>query len=146
MAPKPSRWSHGGVPLFWCESKSTPFWEALLDMFDIKRILDLTPGRGALARAAVSRGNKYGGVVGADKHLAWLQEHHRHSLLALYRKGGALVPCGRGRADLGALPGVDDVRSRGEEEDFFSDEEASLGRGLLQRRGVSLRLCGDLRV
>ena len=42
-------------------------------MFNVKIVVDFTPGSGALARAAMSRGAKYTGFVEDGKHLAWLQ-------------------------------------------------------------------------
>ena len=69
----PSKWDFGGVPLFWRESKTSELWKAILDLFNIKTIVDFTPGSGALAVAAMSRGLKYTGFVEDSKHLAWLQ-------------------------------------------------------------------------
>ena len=69
----PSKWDFGGVPLFWRESKTSELWKAVLDLFNIKTIVDFTPGSGALAVAAMSRGLKYTGFVEEPKHLAWLQ-------------------------------------------------------------------------
>ena len=78
--------------MFWRESKSKVFWEALLDMFDITGIIDLTPGSGALATMAMSRGSQYVGVMTDAKHLAWLQNTADTAALRLVAQKGPLVP------------------------------------------------------
>ena len=69
----PQKWDYGGVPMYWRESKTQQFWEAILKMFQAKVVVDFTPGSGALACAAMSHGAKYTGFVEESKHLAWLQ-------------------------------------------------------------------------
>ena len=66
-------WDSSGVPLLWRESKTEIFWTAVLDMFDVTDIVDFSGGTGALASAAISRGNHYAGFVLETKHLTWLQ-------------------------------------------------------------------------
>ena len=87
----PSKWDFGGVPLFWRESKKTELWEAVLNMFNIKVIVDFTPGSGALACAAMSRGLKYTGFVENAKHLAWLQNILDTAALRLIAKKGEML-------------------------------------------------------
>ena len=87
-SPHPQKWDFGGVPLFWRESKSSDLWSAVLGMFSIKDIVDLTPGSGALARAAMSRGLKYIGIVSDVKHLAWLQNTLDTAALRFIAKSG----------------------------------------------------------
>ena len=69
----PQKWDYGGVPMYWRESKTQEFWEAILKIFQARVVVDFTPGSGALACAAMSRGAKYTGFVEESKHLAWLQ-------------------------------------------------------------------------
>ena len=60
-------------------------------MFNIKVVVDFTPGSGALARAAMSRGLKYTGFVSDAKHLAWLQNTlDTASLRFIAKKGETL--------------------------------------------------------
>ena len=87
----PSKWDLGGVPLFWRESKTTELWKAVLDLFNIKTIVDLTPGSGALAVAAMSRGLKYTGFVEEPKHLAWLQNILDTAALRYIAKKGEVL-------------------------------------------------------
>ena len=87
----PAKWDFGGVPLFWRESKKTELWEAILTLLNVKSIVDFTPGSGALACAAMSRGLKYTGFVEDAKHLAWLQNiMDTASLRFIAKKGEAL--------------------------------------------------------
>lgn len=62
-----------GVPLFWSERKPIEFWSQLIDDLDAKCIVDLSPGSGSLARAAMAReGVQYYGIVRNTEHLSWL--------------------------------------------------------------------------
>ena len=87
----PSKWEFGGVPLFWRESKTTDFWCAILDMFNAKTVVDFSPGSGALACAAMSRGVKYTGFVDDNKHLAWLQNGLDTAALKFIAKEGEIL-------------------------------------------------------
>ena len=88
LSPHPVKWDYGGVPLFWRESKSSDLWEAVIDMFNVKVIVDFTPGSGALARAAMSRGLRYTGFVSDAKHLSWLQNTLDAAALRFIAKKG----------------------------------------------------------
>ena len=91
LSPQPKKWDWGGLPLFWRESKSQTFWEELLDMFDITQILDLSPGSGALARAAMATGKAtYLGLVVDTRHFTWLQTIVDTSSLRFIAKQGPL--------------------------------------------------------
>ena len=69
---KPDGWRRDSIPLFWNESKGTEFWNMWLDSFDIKAVLDLSPGSGQLALAALGKGVQYLGVLTDARHLSWL--------------------------------------------------------------------------
>ena len=127
-APCPSKWDSSGVPLLWRESKTEAFWVALLDMFDVADIVDFSGGTGALATAAMSRGNRYAGFVQETKHLMWLQNTTDTAALRYIAKQGQPLFMA-GVAELiqehykdliarGDDPGPDE-----EEEDFDTDVE-----------------------
>ena len=87
----PCNWDFGGVPLFWRESKTIGLWQAVLELFNIKSIVDLTPGSGSLAVAAMSRGLKYTGFVQEAKHLSWLQNILDTAALRYIAKKGEVL-------------------------------------------------------
>lgn len=65
----PEKWLHGSSePLFWQESKSIDFWQALLKDFRAKAVFDVSAGSGALAEAALSLGIGYHGLC---RGLGW---------------------------------------------------------------------------
>ena len=68
----PESWKHDGVPLFWNESKTKEFWREWINMFDIKTVVDLSPGTGQLAIAVLSQGVQYIGVTTHERHMSWL--------------------------------------------------------------------------
>ena len=73
--PLPKKWVDNvpvGVPMFWGETKSVSTWSQLLDEVAAGRIVDVTPGSGVLASAAMQRGTPYLGLVGNAHHLTWL--------------------------------------------------------------------------
>ena len=124
-APFPSKWDFGGVPLFWRESKTRELWEAILAMFNIKTIVDFTPGSGALACAAMSRGLKYVGLVDDAKHLAWLQNLLDAASLRFIAKKGEVLYM-EDLAELIALHYQDLLETADETPDvegLFDDEE-----------------------
>ena len=89
--PAPEGWDCSGVPLFWRESKSISFWRCLLVCFDIKAVVDLSPGSGTLASAAMAEGIQYVGVVCDATHSRWLQNTcDRASLQYIVKNGTAL--------------------------------------------------------
>ena len=61
-----------GHPLFWNESKSVEWWQALFKDLNITHIWDITPGSGAAAAASCFLGINYEGVGMSDKHCQWL--------------------------------------------------------------------------
>ena len=71
-AAKPEGWRRDSIPLFWNESKSVALWEMWLDAFDIKAVIDMSPGSGRLAVAAMTKGVQYLGVLTDSHHLSWL--------------------------------------------------------------------------
>ena len=93
-------------------------------MFDITDIVDPTPGSGALARVALSRGNKYVGAVADAKHLAWLQNTMDTASLRYIAKEGPLY-----MADVAELITehyqelIEGPSEDAEEEDFFSEDD-----------------------
>ena len=73
--PLPKKWVDNvpvGVPLFWGETKSVSTWLQLLDEVAAGCIVDVTPGSGVLASAAMQRGTPYLGLVGNAHQLTWL--------------------------------------------------------------------------
>ena len=71
----PEKWvKHivAGCPLVWGETKSVQFWLQLIKELDVSFIVDLTPGSGALAEAAMIKGISYFGFVANPVHLGWL--------------------------------------------------------------------------
>ena len=88
---KPAQWQHDGVPLFWNESKGKDFWRAWANMFDIKEIVDLSPGSGHLAVVATDLGIQYLGVASDERHLSWLQNIvDREALRSIGESGSAI--------------------------------------------------------
>jgi hypothetical protein len=80
-----------GMPLFWAERKPVAFWSQLLMDLDAKCIVDLSPGSGSLARAALLTGVQYLGIVRAPEHASWLQNVlDRCSLEQMTKNGSPL--------------------------------------------------------
>ena len=69
---KPDGWRRDSIPLFWNESKGGDFWRMWLESFDIKAVVDMSPGSGQLALAALGKGRQYLGVLTDAHHLSWL--------------------------------------------------------------------------
>ena len=63
-----------GHPLFWAEYKSVEFFKVLFDQFAVTHAVDLTPGSGAAASAALSAGITYEGFAANAPHKGWLDE------------------------------------------------------------------------
>ena len=71
----PAKWVKNipaGCPLFWGETKSVAYWVQTLTELNAKCVVDVTPGSGALAEAAVSMGIQYCGFVANLTHMGWL--------------------------------------------------------------------------
>lgn len=88
---KPAKWAYDGVPLYWNESKGKEFWRAWASMFDIKAIVDLSPGAGQLAVVATDLGIQYLGVANDERHMSWLQNIiDREALRSVGESGSAM--------------------------------------------------------
>ena len=71
----PAKWLtniSAGCPMFWGETKSVALWVQLLTELNAKCVVDVTPGSGALAEAAMILGIQYCGFVIDAVHMAWL--------------------------------------------------------------------------
>ena len=89
----------GGQPLFWGERKSPALWARMLTDLDAKSVVDLTPGSGACARACLTLGVPYLGLVRSAEHASWLQNvMDRQALKSIVESGSPLF-----EQDLSAL-------------------------------------------
>ena len=83
----PPKWKSSGmpgVPMFWNESKSVLFWSQFLDDIKASLVVDVTPGSGSLAQAAMQRGIPYVGLVASKPHSTWLSNNlDRKALLQI---------------------------------------------------------------
>ena len=71
----PKKWLKNiptGCPMFWGETKSVAFWVQLLTELNARVVVDVTPGSGSLAEAAMQLGIQYCGLVSDPTHLGWL--------------------------------------------------------------------------
>jgi hypothetical protein len=69
----PGHWTRSsGVPVFWNESKSMDFWTNWIRTWDLGVVVDLSPGSGALAAAAMKQSVQYVGVCQSTAHQVWL--------------------------------------------------------------------------
>ena len=71
----PSKWLKNipaGCPMYWGETKSVAFWVQLLTELNAKCVVDVTPGSGSLAEAAMILGIQYCGFVTDPVHKGWL--------------------------------------------------------------------------
>ena len=69
----PGHWTRSaGVPVFWNESKSMDFWMNWIRTWDLGVVVDLSPGSGALAAAAMKQSVQYVGVCQSTAHQVWL--------------------------------------------------------------------------
>jgi hypothetical protein len=81
----------GGIPLFWQERKPTSFWKKLYGDLQARCVVDLTPGAGLAARAALELGIPYLGFTRTVEHGQWLgQVCDRNALQAAVTTGTAL--------------------------------------------------------
>jgi len=81
----------GGIPLFWQERKPTSFWKKLYGDLQARCVVDLTPGGGLAARAALDVGLPYLGFTRTAEHGQWLgQVCDRNALQAAVTSGTAL--------------------------------------------------------
>ena len=81
----------GGIPLFWQERKPTSFWKKLYGDLQARCVVDLTPGGGLAARAALELGIPYLGFTRTAEHGQWLgQVCDRNALQAAVTSGTPL--------------------------------------------------------
>ena len=71
-ADEPVSFRGSACPLFWAETKPVSYWSMLLDTLDVGQVMDLTPGSGCLAEAALAADIPYLGVVKNQCHYSWL--------------------------------------------------------------------------
>ena len=62
-----------GLPLYWNDRKSSDWWACLFGDLNAKSVVDLTPGNGCAARAAMESGIQYVGIARNQEHASWLQ-------------------------------------------------------------------------
>ncbi len=87
------------MPLFWQEAKSADFFLQLIQDFDLKCVVDISPGSGALAEACLTGHVGYVGLCKTEAHSQWLQNVMDRGVLPhIVRSGGPLY-----QADLGGL-------------------------------------------
>jgi hypothetical protein len=75
-----------GHPLFWGEWKPVAFFSAMMRDTRATRCVDLTPGSGAAAVAAISSGVQYMGLCHNQAHQLWLQNLLERIFLALVQE------------------------------------------------------------
>ena len=92
QAPKPKVFdSAQGVPLFWAERKSVEFWKTLFTDLGALQVVDVSPGTGMAARAALDLGLHYLGVARNSLHTGWLNiVVDRAALTAIRTKNTAI--------------------------------------------------------
>ena len=72
-----------GHPLFWAEYKSVQLFKVLFAQFDVTHIMDVTPGSGAAASAALAIGATYEGFCVNGPHKQWLENLMDSAIFAL---------------------------------------------------------------
>ena len=73
QVPKPQVFgAEVGMPWFWAERKSVDFWKALFTDLGAPQVVDVSPGTGMAARAALELGLHYFGVARNSHHTWWL--------------------------------------------------------------------------
>jgi hypothetical protein len=74
--------------VFFAETKSVAWWHQLIMDLDAKLIVDLSPGSGRLACAAMLSGAQYLGIARCPRHASWLQiALDRHALDFMTKRG-----------------------------------------------------------
>ena len=77
-----------GQPLFWNERRSAEFWQHVLGNFNVKVVVDLSPGSGQLARACLDTATSCIAVARNQSHSSWLQNVlDRYVMLTIVRSG-----------------------------------------------------------
>jgi hypothetical protein len=88
----PKKWTDvvtSGQPLFWQETKPQELWSQLLSELNVKCVVDLTPGAGALAIACMDIGIIYFGMCRDATHQSWLSNVLDRAALKFLCKAGA---------------------------------------------------------
>lgn len=80
---EPPKHRSPSVPICWAECKPVQLWETLLACLDVDCVLDLSPGSGCAAAAAMAGGVAYAGVTRAEGHMSWLTNVLDHECLRL---------------------------------------------------------------
>ena len=77
-----------GHPLFWNERRSAEFWQHVLGNFNVKAVVDLSPGSGQLARACLDTATSCIAVARNQSHSSWLQNVlDRYVMLVIVKSG-----------------------------------------------------------
>ena len=80
-----------GQPLFWAERKPTELWSSLFRDLNIRTVVDVTPGSGTAAIAALELGISYVGIARNSLHANFLnQVLDRHALYMVRTAGTPL--------------------------------------------------------
>lgn len=83
--------SSGGVPLFWQERKPVALWKRIFEDLSVRSVVDLTPGGGLAARAAMEMGISYLGLARSAEQGQWLTAAcDRAALIAAVTPGTAM--------------------------------------------------------
>ena len=64
--------SSGGVPLYWQERKPVQLWRKIFGDLQVCMVVDLSPGGGLAARAAMELGISYLGLARTAEQCSWL--------------------------------------------------------------------------
>ena len=83
--------SSGGDPLFWQERKPVTLWKRIYEDLSVRSVVDLTPGGGLAARAAMELGISYLGLARSAEQGQWLTAARgRAALTAAVTPGTAM--------------------------------------------------------
>ena len=72
--------------MFWAERKPLDFWKALFTDLGALQVVDVSPGTGMAARAALDLGLPYFGLARNSHHAAWLNSVLDRAALATILK------------------------------------------------------------
>ena len=124
-------------PLFWAERKPVQLFKTLFEDLNAQAVVDLTPGSGTAAKAAVELGLSYVGVALNAFHAHWLDGAAGKHALHLIRTTGSpwyhreLVPVIREHFQ--RL--VDDVEMLEKAQDRERERECRVARASPQSKG-----------
>ena len=71
------------APLFWAERKSSEFWKTLYEDLGARAVVDVTPGTGLAARAALEMSLPYFGMARNSFHAQWLNMRANRAALQI---------------------------------------------------------------